>query len=141
MTLLTITEHFEKKLGAPFVNPRFSWGAKAEDGTVYLRAWTHEIHTIDGHRYAEIQWPKPPDTKGWSERNDHIEMLKSGAPVRIVYCVGHMTPSANGKSEHMKITDYFDEYVSELLPELYTDESTGILMAKIGQRIYLGESK
>ena len=89
-SILSLTEFFEKKLAAPMVNNRWSWGAVKPDGSaVYLSVWQDEIKRDDpkdpkSPTWVDVLW----DEKLWSEvseastaRNErikHIDLIKSG---------------------------------------------------------------
>ena len=86
-----LSDYF-KRLGAPLVNTRWSWGAVREDGSVVLRVWQHDCKKINGIRYVHITEEASDDphknqgSAGYSERNDHVQLLKNGAEAYLVMC-------------------------------------------------------
>ena len=82
---MSISEFFQR-LGAPLHNIVWSWGAVAEDGTVILRCWMHELRKVDGkyqHEVLDLAY-RNLNAPGYLERLNHIRLINDGANVRIV---------------------------------------------------------
>lgn len=82
---------FFAALGAPLSNVRWSWGAiRPTDGAVFLRVWADEAKKIDGFWYTQLSFHQyfrmRGDTPGYSERLQHIEKIRIGAPAYLVLC-------------------------------------------------------
>ena len=77
---------FYKRLKAPLANIQWSWGAQAEDGTVILRGWLHEVRKIDGKYQYLVLDDSWNDTSplGYAERIKHLKLIEEGAKIRIV---------------------------------------------------------
>ncbi|HKX91460.1 MAG TPA: hypothetical protein VJM15_03435 [Sphingomicrobium sp.] len=91
------TQHF-KDLGAPLRNPRWSWGAEGESGSIILRAWRDEIEPINGRDHIRLTnnavynaSPHP----GWRERLRHIQQLREGAVGYVVVCTAQKRTKSN----------------------------------------------
>ena len=77
---------FYKRLKAPLANVQWSWGAQAEDGTVILRSWAHQVRKVDGksqHLMLDDSWINTGPL-GYAERLRHLKLIEDGAKVRIV---------------------------------------------------------
>lgn len=85
---LTMTEFFRDVLRAPLRNHRQSWGAVAEDErTVFLRAWTDRVETIQGRKCVQVLRPDWQPTRfGYGERERHLELVRQGAECFVVMC-------------------------------------------------------
>ncbi|WP_338126449.1 hypothetical protein [Pseudomonas luteola] len=87
---MSLTQFFEK-IGAPLKNPRWSWGAVREDGTVILRVWQDRKIKHDGSHYMQLshlqKYGEGQDNLGYMERLDHIQLIKSGAKCYMVMCL------------------------------------------------------
>ena len=100
---------FFASLGAPLVNPRWSWGAlRRSDGTIFLRVWQdlkliedgQSLMLLDG-RNADIQ-----DALGYKERQRHIESIRNGARCFLVMCTVD-----DPKASPRKIREFNDQEV------------------------------
>ena len=84
---MTQTQYFQW-LGAPLVNPRWSWGSVRDDGVVFLRAWQDETAKIDGKRYILVvhhaAFVDKPNDLGYQERIRQVDMVRAGARCYIV---------------------------------------------------------
>ena len=80
-----------KKLRAPLVNNRWSWGSIGENGDVILRVWLDECKNFEGKTYARITYYSKfngrEDDLGYNERLRHVEMLRNGSRAFMVMCV------------------------------------------------------
>lgn len=82
-TITSIPKALEK-IGYKLVNDRWSWGAvDRERKSIVLLVWQDQIINREGKRYVEIQRSKEKqiaadDRLGRSERDEHIELLRSG---------------------------------------------------------------
>lgn len=82
-----------KKLGAPLVNARWSWGAVREsDGAVLLRVWQDEIKKHNGRLFMRITandyfQNNDPSNLGWQERLRHIDLIRNGIASYMIVCV------------------------------------------------------
>jgi hypothetical protein len=88
---MSITELF-KKLGAPLVNSRWSWGSVRElDGAVFLRVWQDRKINEGGHTFLMVshheKYEDDPDNRGYKERISHIELVQSGAKCYMINCI------------------------------------------------------
>jgi len=88
---MTLSEMF-KRLGAPLVNTRWSWGAiRASDGAVFLRVWQDRVMKHEGKRYVLVarikDRDKAPEKLGQQERLEHIERIREGAACYMVMCL------------------------------------------------------
>ena len=98
---MCITEFF-KRLGAPLYNTLWSWGAQAEDGTVILRCWAHEVRKVDG-KYQYIVLDESYTKKnGYTERVNHLELIRNGAQFRIVSVTDVDSKKPTGKIKQYK---------------------------------------
>ena len=86
---MSISDFF-RKLGAEFRNTRWSWGGVREDGSVALRVWQDETKTRDGVLVARLTYNDKfrdnPENLGFKERNEHINLIKSGRTAILVMC-------------------------------------------------------
>jgi putative restriction endonuclease len=84
-----ISEFFGATLGAPFNNPRWSWGStNPKTGQVFLRVWTDDrdrIRGVDCVKVLGSEWAST--SRGNTERRRHVELLKGGAEGYGVFCV------------------------------------------------------
>jgi hypothetical protein len=88
---VTLTDFF-KYLGAPLANSRWSWGSvRPSDGSVLLRVWQDEQQKIDGNWFTQVTFPDffkaNPGNLGYSERLEHVELIRSGSPSYMVMCL------------------------------------------------------
>ena len=82
-----LVSKFFESLGAPMVNPQWSWGAVSQDGErIYLKIWDHEILHEGGVRYARPVINHGSKSRGYPERLRHVEMVKEGVAVYCVVC-------------------------------------------------------
>ncbi len=73
---MSIANHF-KRLGAPLINKRTSWGGVREsDGTVFLAVWSGETRDEGQGMLSQLLAKKDRVTP---ERLRHIEMIQDGA--------------------------------------------------------------
>ena len=97
-------------LGAPMVNHRWSWGAEAHDGTIYLCLWKDRIEQrADGRWALALNAGGNRNSNGWRERLQHVGMISGGAPAMGVYCVSKAPPG-----RPRKMTTFNDEYLLQL---------------------------
>jgi hypothetical protein len=87
---MTQTQYF-KWLGAPLVNPRWSWGSVRSDETVFLRVWQDETLKHEDKRYymrvtKHEAFAQDQDNLGYQERLKHIELVRKGAKCYLVMC-------------------------------------------------------
>lgn len=78
-------------LGAPLVNPRWSWGAvRKADGAVFLRIWEDRMQEHEGCRYFQIthsrKYRDKPNNNGDQERLRQVELVRKGAPCYLIMC-------------------------------------------------------
>ena len=103
-------------LGAPMVNDRWSWGARAHDGTIYLCIWKDRIEQrADGRWALALNTGGNRNSNGWHERVRHVGMISAGAPAMGIYCV-----SKTSSARPRKMTTFNDEYLLQL-GELQSD--------------------
>lgn len=82
---------FFKLLGAPLVNPQWSWGSiRKSDETLFLKVWQDEILRHDGRSFARVtfhaKWRDHPLKSGYHERIEHLSLLRSGKRCFLVMC-------------------------------------------------------
>lgn len=87
---MSLTDLF-KKVNAPLVNQRWSWGSIRPDGSVVLRVWQDRKEKINGKWYMMIahheRYVENEDNLGYQERLAHIELIKSGAKCYMFMCL------------------------------------------------------
>lgn len=87
---MSISAMFER-LGAPLANPRWSWGAVRQDGTVVLRVWQNETKRIDGRLCIQLThhqvFAGRESNLGHQERLAHVERIRTGAQCLMVVCI------------------------------------------------------
>ena len=85
-----MTRFFES-LGAPLSNSPWSWGARRQDGAIFLRQWESDVFAEDGQEYAIVadNAPSTADRRslGWKERQRYIQAIRSGSPCFLVIVV------------------------------------------------------
>ena len=60
-------------------------GAVAEDETVILRCWAHEVRKVNGkYQYIVLDDAYSKRAGGYSERVRHLQRIKDGAKIRLV---------------------------------------------------------
>jgi hypothetical protein len=139
-SMLSLTEFFEKKLDAPMVNNRWSWGAVKPDGSaVYLSIWQDEIKRDDpkdpkSPTWVNVLW----DEKLWSdvseastarnERIKHVELIKSGTPA---YALIKIAKDITMIPREMK--EFNADYLI-VLKNNFRLTGAGILQAELGNR-------
>jgi hypothetical protein len=139
-SMLSLTEFFEKKLDAPMVNNRWSWGAVKPDGSaVYLSIWQDEIKRDDpkdpkSPTWVNVLW----DETLWSdvseastarnERIKHIELIKMGAPA---YALIKIAKDITVIPREMK--EFNADYLI-VLKNNFRLTGAGILQAELGNR-------
>ena len=79
-------------LGAALKNTRWSWGAvRTCDGSVFLRVWQDECGTVNSIRVVRITdnkyFANTPDSHGYIERLQHIDLIRSGSPSFLIMCL------------------------------------------------------
>jgi hypothetical protein len=99
--MLSITDMF-KSLGAPLVNPLWSWGAeRSADGAIFLRVWQDRCATVRGRRSVRITsnayFRDKPDSLGNAERMRHVDLIRSGRPAYLLMCTVE-DPSAHPRA-------------------------------------------
>lgn len=81
---------FFAMLGAPLVNPRWSWGAvRKSDGAVILRVWEDNVQTRNGREFVRVARERPPShplSHGARERLKHLELIRAGTPCYLIMC-------------------------------------------------------
>lgn len=97
---------FFEKLGAPFRNVRWSWGAvRSSDGTVFLRVWNDHFRLVDGKRYVRITFGNKSKNLGNNERLCHVSQIESGARAMLVVCEAR-DPNAKKRTVKRMETDF-----------------------------------
>jgi hypothetical protein len=101
---------FFTSLGAPLVNPRWSWGAqRPSDGAIFLRVFQEEKWIADGRLHMAIGWDVElmgdDQRLGYQERMRHVAAIRAGAPCFMVMC-SPLDPSAPPGSWRIA---FFDE--------------------------------
>ena len=79
-------------LGAPLVNPQWSWGARrARDGAIFLRVWQDLKFVSDDRTWVLIyeRWLEDKGSQGHRERGGHVAAVRAGAPCYLVMCIAH----------------------------------------------------
>jgi hypothetical protein len=81
-----------KRLGAPLLNTRWSWGAiRASDGAVLLRVWQDRVMKYEGRRYVLVAETSPddeaPERLGVKERLEHVSKIREGDTCYMVMCL------------------------------------------------------
>jgi hypothetical protein len=75
-------------LGAPLTNSRWSWGARrVRDGAIFLFAWQDESKKMEGKAFTLVDNATHFGDAvglGRSERLEHIELIRAGAPSFLV---------------------------------------------------------
>lgn len=86
---LRISAFFKSRLGVELTNTRWSWGASNPDTRqVFLRVWNDDFKTIDRVKHIRIlgkDWGG--SSRGFPERQRHIEELRKGAEGYGVLCI------------------------------------------------------
>jgi putative restriction endonuclease len=82
---------FFARLGAPLRNARWSWGSqRVSDGAIFLCVWQDLKFVDEGRIHMLIDRPAGPGdyeaNPGHSERQRHIQSIRSGAPCFLVMC-------------------------------------------------------
>ena len=83
---MSIAEFF-RRLCAPLVNKRWSWGGVRQDGAVLLRVWQDETIVFEGKRLARLTDRRSyleSGHLGFEGRLRHVEAMRSGA---VAYAV------------------------------------------------------
>ena len=77
-----------QRLGARLKQP-YTWGSVSQSGDVYLSVWKHDVKTLDGRNVVRVLDYDAPDRHSfpYKEREDHIQMIQSGANCYCVMCV------------------------------------------------------
>lgn len=79
-----------ERLGAPFRNPRWSWGAVSDSGNVYLAVWTDQFRRIKEKDFVRLTHNKAsankPRNLGYLERLQHVALIDKGARSYCVLC-------------------------------------------------------
>lgn len=92
-----------KRIGAPFKNNRWSWGAMHEaSGSVIFRVWQDGSKTIDGKWYYELSnrdWESQfdGDNVGLNERRKHLDHTLEIGKCFFVICTAE-DPEASPRS-------------------------------------------
>jgi putative restriction endonuclease len=83
-----ISSFFRDKLGAPFKNQRWSWGAEnINTGQVFLRLWSDDTRPIDGQNAIWVsQDGAASSSPGMNERRAHVSLLRNGREGYGVLC-------------------------------------------------------
>lgn len=87
---MTLSEIF-KRLGAPLINTRWSWGAvRVNDGVVFLRVWQDRKIRLDGHWYMMLthheRYIGDENSLGYKERLDHVKKIRQGSCCYMIMC-------------------------------------------------------
>lgn len=102
---MTISEFFIR-LDAKLSNKLWSWGAVAQDGTVILRCWAHEIRPMKNGKgqcvvvLDDVRYSKK--SGGYNERVEHLQLIKDGKKARIVIVTDVSGKEPQGKIKHFK---------------------------------------
>jgi hypothetical protein len=87
-TRKSISRFFSESLGAPLLNPRWSWGAiSPTTGQLFLRVWKDERETLRGKDVIAVlgaNWQS--NSVGLPERREHVRLLKVGIEAYGVLC-------------------------------------------------------
>ena len=79
-----------KRLGAPLVNSRWSWGGVRQDGSVVLRVWQNEAKRIGGLTCIQLthhtEFLGREGDLGHQERQGHVAQIQVGAHCDMVMC-------------------------------------------------------
>lgn len=84
---------FFKELGAPLLNPYWSWGAvREQDKTIFLRVWldgTNKLTELDGRYYSWVSQAADNDQSlGAAERRKHVDLIRNnGYRALMVMCI------------------------------------------------------
>jgi len=89
---LSLSDLF-RRIGAPLISDRQSWGAlRKQDDAYVLRVWKADYKKIDGRGFIKI-WGKRPDSDdskekaGYKERTRHVEgILRGNAKCYMILC-------------------------------------------------------
>ncbi|AXP04238.1 hypothetical protein DZG01_15065 [Pseudomonas fluorescens] len=108
---MTQAEMF-KRLGAPLTNSRWSWGGvRTEDGAVFLRVWQDRKKKHGDRWYMMVthhrKYENDRDNLGYKERNDHVALIRSGAPCFMVMCCAEDKSSSPRKIKSFNREEVF----------------------------------
>lgn len=127
---MNINQFFTQTLGAQLRNPRWSWGALDPlNNRVYLRVWEDQSFGFDGGERIRIGFERPRrKSNGFSERNFHIELIRSGAEGYGVVC-----EAADPDTTEARKIARFDEHHLVRFGEIVTegDSTYGVVAARI----------
>jgi len=134
---MTISSLF-KKLGAPLINARWSWGAEREsDGAIFLRVWQDRKIVKDRVPIMRIthhsKYVNDPENRGWKERLMHIEKVRNGAKCYLIMC---RVEDPNATPRKIKSFNEKEIFVGGELREMEGD-----LWVPVIERIPVSEAK
>jgi hypothetical protein len=93
-------------LGAPLVNPRWSWGSVRTDGVVFLRVWQDQIVKQSGSYFVRVTFGDG-NSPSERERFDHVERIKGGATSFLIMCQAEDTDAVPRKVKHFNDESVF----------------------------------
>ena len=129
-SLLSLTEFFKIRLGAPLASTRQSWGAyKSDQSAVYLAIWQDEIKRIDGITWVDVLgWEEIGSTFGREERIKHLESIKAGMPA---FALVKVAKDIHAKPREMK--EFNSDYVITIKNN-FRQTDTGMMQVELGER-------
>ena len=118
---------FFRRLGAPLRHP-YAWGAISQFGDVYLSVWKRDVEKRGEKEVVRVLVYNAPDRHGhpYQEREDHIQMIRSGADCYCIMCV------ADPSSKKLRIL-YCDEEKLRIGGKII-EEKRGIYLELKGTR-------
>lgn len=113
------------------VNSRWSWGAAADSGPVFLRVWEDQVYRQDGHEFVSVWWgPEVGARQGARERGEHLALIHEGRPA-----FGVIGRSA-AKEGTRKTVWFQQEYLLRLGG---LSEEDGVTRAEVRERVPVTE--
>jgi len=130
-TLLSLTEFFKTRLGAPLTTTRQSWGAyKSDQSAVYLAVWQDEIKRVDGVTWVNVLgWDDIGSTFGREERIKHLDSIKAGMPA---FALIKVAKDVKANPREMK---EFNSYYVIAIKNHFREPEGEMMQVELGERI------
>jgi hypothetical protein len=130
-SLLSLTEFFKIRLGAPLVTTRQSWGAyKLDQSAVYLAVWQDEIKRVDGVTWVSVLgWDDIGSTFGREERIKHIDSIKDGMPAFALVKV-----AKDIKANPREMKEFNSDYVISIKNH-FREPKGEMMQVELGERV------
>ena len=132
-TLLSLTEFFKMRLGAPLATTRQSWGAyKSDQSAVYLAVWQDEIKRVDGVTWVNVLgWDDIGSTFGREERIKHLDSIKAGMPAFALIKV-----AKDVKANPREMKEFNSDYVIAIKNHFRQPEGE-MMQVELGERVLI----